>query len=246
MKFFTGLFTRRRPDADDPLARLLDDATWNTARRAEFYRALLEQTLYVPGQMEQGELLVRPYDVDGRKALLLFSSPAKLQSALRDRPGYVAVPARAMFQAAATFDGVILNYGAPRVKEFTHSEIAALLDGSIFTAPAATDHSNSIVLGQPKEYPVPLMEALRQGLPTRPEIRAAYIAQMYATGSQDEPRIVIAFDAAMSDSDFHEFLERVRSLSGSLGHADILFTRLESDGLGEYLRSETAPFYSVG
>ena len=47
----------------------------------------------------------------------------------------------------------------------------------------STAYARQIVLGQPKEYPVRLMEELKAKLPARPEVRAAYIAQMFEEGS---------------------------------------------------------------
>jgi hypothetical protein len=241
---FISRFLPRR-GAGRQIDALLRDAVRAPGGRAAFYRALLDETLFVPGETVEGELFIRPYEIDGRSTLLFFSSGERLSEALADAPSRIELPGRALLGVANVFDRVILDYGSSTAKEFTHSEIEAVLTGAVFEL-AEEETGQGMVVGQPKKYPVRLMDLLRQGLPTRPDVRAAYIAQVYEIESGEEPRVVIAFDTAMSEEELALFFDRVRDLAETNGAPDVRFTRLAEDGLGEYLRSEVTPFYSVG
>lgn len=251
MKSLLSLFSRSKttppasPSAepDDLIDALLAGAVGNTEGRDTFYRELLEGELTVPGEAADGELFVRPYDINRKRTLLLFSTPLKLRRALPDNPPSVTLPSRTLLRAALTFDAAILNYRAPHAKEFTRSEMEAILDGSIFAQSCSTGEYRSIILGQPKHYPVALMDHLRGTLPARREVRAAYIAQVAEEGSLGEPTVVIAFDTAMEGEKLKGLTDEASAAAARLGFGSVLFTRLANDGLGEYLRSETAPFY---
>jgi hypothetical protein len=242
-----GFFSRIRSKSSvDPLDDLLTRAAHNPALREQFYHAMLESTLHVPGEIQQGELFIRPYTVHGRKTLLLFTSPAMV-SVLRDHPTLVEVEGRLLLQASAGFETTILNYGSRNEKEFTPPEIRALLDGSIFQPASrngATDEtSRGMMVGQPKEYPVRLMNELQRALPSRHDIRAAYLAQITYEGDTTGPIIVIAFDTDISDDEFGQLCAKVTAFAEGIGTSGIRLTRLANDPLGEYLRTETTPFY---
>lgn len=247
MGVFSRLFSKSRdlPDQpSDPLDELLRAAASDVERRTEFYRALPECTLVVPGEIGEGELFVRPYEVHGRKALLVFSSPEKLRQGLKDAPEFVELGGRTLLEAALGFETLVLNYGAPHDKEFTRSEIESILDGSILAESCGTGNYRAMLLGQPKHYPVPLMTQLQEWLPSQPEIRAVYIAQMTEEGSQ-ESRIVMAFETDVEEERFRALMNNVAFFADATDAGDILLTRLVDDGLGAYLHSETRPFYQA-
>jgi hypothetical protein len=246
MSFLSKLFPKKNEKEPDLLDMLVEEASHDIGKRSEFYRTLLASRLWVPGEARDGELFIRPYTIDGRKALLLFSSPERMAEGLRERPEFFGVTGRALLEAIPGFDSLILNYRTRTQKEFTSSEVAALLDGSIFEeSNESCGVPRQIVLGQPKEYPVRLMEELKAKLPARSDVRAAYIAQLYEEGTMDAPRIVIAFETEMEEESFEVFRGRAMQLAEACDAGDPIFTRLEDDGLGEYLRKETEPFYKV-
>ncbi|MDB5033235.1 MAG: sseB [Chlorobi bacterium] len=242
MRFLSKLFAGS--PADDPLDALLADAVRAPELREAFYRRLLAATLMVPGEQRDGELLLRPYDLYGKRSILLFTSRAPASS-LRDHPPLVELPARVLLEVSLGFDSVILNYGNRNEKEFTPPEIRGILDGSIFSSGADAGAFGGIMVGQPREYPVRLMNELRSALPSRPDVLRAYIAQVSTEGVTEEPKIVMAFETGMSDDDFELFRGRVGLLAGSVGAEGVHFVRLAADGLGEYLRTETKPFYDA-
>jgi len=248
MGIFSRLFSKPSVSPDSPPDRLDDllrAAASDADRRTEFYRILPESTLIVPGEVGDGELFVRPYDVRGRKSLLVFSSAEKLRQGLNDLPPFVELRGRTLLEAALGFESLVLNYGAPHDKEFTRSEIESILDGSILAASCGSGDYRAVLLGQPKHYPVELMTHLQEWLPSTPEIRSAYIAQMTEEGS-DEPRLVMAFETDAEENRFREVMNNVAFFADAVDAGDILLTRLADDGLGEYLRSETRPFYRAG
>jgi hypothetical protein len=240
-----SLFSRFRksPSPTEQLERLLEAARSDSSRRSEFYRLFLESELCVPGSMDDGELLIQPYDLGGRKSFLVFSSPERMAEGLLDRPEHFTINAEMLLAALPVFDVLVLNYRTRMQKEFTPSEVQALLDGTIFH-PEGTDES--IILGKPKSYPVQLMEALKAKLPARPEVRAAYLAQLYDPAAMDAPRIVIAFETAMDADGFEMLCGNAARIAEACGAEDVIFRRLEEDAVGEYMRREAGAFYRLG
>jgi hypothetical protein len=244
MGFLKNLFSRSSDtETDDPLDRLIIEATENPARREAFYRELLRSRLWVPGELHDGEALIRPYELEDRKTILIFSSPERMVEGLRDRPEFFGANGRALLESLPPFDSLLLNYRTRTQKEFTPSEVAAILDGSIF-APEEGGHcaSRSMIVGQPKEYPVRLMEELKRRLPARAEVQAAYLAQITGEGS-DAPHIIIAFETGMGGPEFELLRSRATELAAACGAEGVEFTRLANDALGEYMRKESEPFY---
>lgn len=225
------------------LENLLERASREPGGRAAFYRALLESRLYIPGETDAQGAYIRPYDLDGKVTIFIFSTEEKLAARLGAETGSIMLAGHILFAALPAFDRLLLDDGSPVSKEFTRSEVAAIIDRSILTIEDADEQScGTSILGQPKNYPVPLMEELKKSLPLRPEITAAYIAQLQESATS-APRIVIAFDTTMDDESFALLCSRAETLAVAVGAPDVIFTRLGDDALGEYLRSETEAFY---
>jgi hypothetical protein len=222
-------FFRSRPR----LERLLDKASRSPRHRAEFYRALLEEELWVPGALDEEGMLVQPFELDGRRVILLFTSERRLREALRTVPGALHVEGRRLLEALPPFDAIVLDHATRLQKELTPSEVRAILDGSIVELLARG--ATPIMLGRPKHYPVPLMDELRPILEADPGVRAAYLCQEQPEGG--EPRIVIALDGDHVDDALREVEARM-SAHGITGRA----MRLGSDATSEYMRKETGAF----
>jgi hypothetical protein len=245
MGFLKNLFSRSGDSGtDDPLDRLIIEATENPARREAFYRELLRSRLWVPGELHDGEVLIRPYELDERKTILIFSSPDRMAEGLRERPEFFGANGHVLLESLPPFDSLLLNYRTRTQKEFTPSEVAAILDGSIFVQGQEGSHcaSRGMIVGQPKEYPVRLMEELKRRLPARDEVHAAYLAQTVEEGSE-EPHIIIAFETELNDEEFELLRSRATELAVACQAEGVQFARLANDALGEYMRKESEPFY---
>ncbi len=231
-----GLFGRKQ--SDDRLAEMLERASSTPSQRVAFYAMLMESILLVPGERIGATLDLRPYDVEGRSTLLLFSSERYL-TILRDRPPVVPISGSDAMRLAAAFDGIVLNYGSRIQKAFTRSEIDAILSGTI--GAIETGDAPATIIGQPKEYPLRLMEELRRLLPRRTDVDAAYIAQI--TRESEAPRIILAFETTMNTNDFATFRERVAALVDAVGTANIDVVQIEAGWLSDYLHTECEAFY---
>ncbi len=250
MNFLTNLFTRSSPETSDPVARLLALAEKDLAARKEFYRAILEQELWVPGQIDETGVLIQPYTVHDKKTLLFYSTQEKLHEGLGEGKECFALVGHQLMEATASFEARILNYATDRAKEFTRTEVLALLDGTIFDAlqgtTAATEGSRVFVLGQPKKYPLQLLEELKLLLAEYPKVASASIALMFdqqQTGSL--PDYVVAFDTDMLQDDFQELVRKAQALATATGTMNIVFTDFTDDTIAEYMRSEVKPFYKI-
>jgi hypothetical protein len=228
------------------LEALLDRASRERNGREAFYRALLERDLLIPGESDAGGLYIRPYDLEGKVTIFIFSTRERLEGRLGKKTEAITLPGHVLFSHLPPFDRLILDDGSKLSKEFTRSEAAALADGSIHTmAAGGWEPEGTSIIGVPKKYPVALMDELKKSLPLRPEVTAAYIAQIQET-PLSEPRIVIALETAMTDDDFDALTARAAMLAAAVGAADVGFIRLGEDAIGEYLRTESEPFYTRG
>ena len=226
------------------LETLLERASRVKGGREQFYRALLESDLLIPGESDAGGLYIRPYELDGRVTIFIFSTQERLAGRLGAQTEAITLAGHILFSHLPPFDRLILDDGSKLSKEFTRSEVAALADRSIL-ATGEWEQSGTSIVGQPKKYPVALMEELKKSLPLRPEIVAAYIAQIQDTPAS-EPRIVIALETAMDEGEFAALTARAAMLATAVGAADVGFVRLAGDAVGEYLRTETEAFYRQG
>jgi hypothetical protein len=242
MSFLTSIFSILNPPNYDRLDYLLESSRHDSASRDEFYRLLLDSTLHVPGKNIDGEMYIQSYDLDGRHVVLVFTSEKRLREGLRELPPSFTMRASELLPALPPYDRLVLNYRTRMQKEFTPSEVQAILDGTIFDETREVS-GDGLVIGQPKVQPVKLMEALKEKLPAREDVRAAYLAQLFDSRTMSEPHPVIAFETDMSDEDFETLRSNASRLAEACEAGDILFMRLEDDAIGEYMRHEVRAFY---
>src|SRR5262245_48903867 len=117
-------------------------AATEPAHRPEFYKRLLESTIYILGQsespagdtrtLEAGEKISIQNWVrnDGSPVIPFFSSLDALQSSIDKETRYLALPARTLFEMTKG-SSLVLNPKSSYGKEFLPNEIEALLSDGV-------------------------------------------------------------------------------------------------------------------
>ena len=217
------------------LERELERASKSVRHRDAFYHALLEDSIWVPGTVSAGEVFIQPFDLDGRRTILAFTSERKLNEALRHNAGALELPGRALLSTLPEYDSLIIDYRTRLQKEMTPSEVAAVLDGSIFTIVRNGAASDRVLLGRPRHYPVPLLDALRPLLADQSDVRAAYMCQVQRERESDANLIIGIDGPSAAIGVVSEFVARVDPSIAVVG--------LKNDATSEYMRRETEPWW---
>lgn len=237
------------------LEALLMRATSDSGVRPEFYRAFLESEILIIGKSSNHKtgrfiadanttLQFREIDFEGRRLIPMFTSLPRLREYLPREEPYLQINCHEFLTRVGSGKGLILNPASAYGKEFIPSEVAALINNSLFTPLEIHQviQKEDVLVGTPGEYPAGLMNGLRSLFRTTPEVKQAYIVQIHKPASGEPAHLLVAIEA---DGDFaalaadcgvviKEILERDK-------FADII--QLQGSGVENYLREECQPFY---
>ncbi|MFM1652486.1 SseB family protein [Brevibacillus sp. B_LB10_24] len=118
------------------------------AKRAVFYRALLQSELIVLGRisgdfatdedgnriaMDDSSVHLDLFEVEGEMVLPVFSREVHLENLIRETRDILLIDTKDLLPLIDSEVKVVLNPGTAFAKELIPQERAALLDGSIFT-----------------------------------------------------------------------------------------------------------------
>jgi hypothetical protein len=245
---------------ENRLERLLPLAAQEPAHRPEFYRLLLESTVYVLGtRSEEGEAGVdaasevqivfweRP---DGTPIVPFFSSLEGLHASSRAEQPYLALPATSLFETTRG-TALVLNPNSPYGREFTPEEVAFLLARRLDNQrvqrremPAGT----SIVFGEPAKYPVKLVDSLTQLLAKHGNVKRSFLALIYDPSGDDErPHLVVGIEA---DGDITKVIGEAGAVAADIMDAseslDFMQVKEGEPGLSENFLTLIKPFYTRG
>ena len=194
---------------DNRLEALLMQAANDPGVRPEFYHQLLESDLFVlivPSGLEAGQhtarqgdhLMIKGIAVEGRKLIPVFTSELRLREYLQQQDHLAQLKGRALLpMIAEQNNGMLLNPASNYGKEFTPTEVAALVDGSIFQQFEKTTLSQNqkAIIGQAKEYPDKLAAALKSFFERDSKVHKAFLAQIQMPQSNEPPHLLIAIEA---------------------------------------------------
>jgi hypothetical protein len=225
--------------------------------RPEFYRLLLESSVYILGHsdgppsgtrtLEAGEnISIRNWERDdGSPVIPFFTSLAALQKAIEEETTYLKLPARSLFEMTRGAV-LVLNPRSPYGKEFFPNEIEALLASGLNRLPEqrVTKEETQVLLGQPANYPSKMVDALTAFLAKRSNVKAAYLALMHDPSQDDKPRLLVGIDA---EGDVEQIIREagVVAAGTSPDGEPVDLVRIEGGdrGLSEYFIREVKPFY---
>lgn len=240
---------------ENDLERALVAAADDPANAPAFYRTLLDSKLLVidesaapaqPGQrtLDAGtQLRLRPLEIEGQPHVPVFSALSRLQAFINSQVNYLSIGARDLF-AILRDSHVVLNPGADYGKQFLPSEVAAIVDGSIFSQQSTyvVPEATQVLLGQPAEYPSHITNALKRFFATRSDVRAAYLAHYHNPARDEKPCTLIGVDAS---GDWAALVGGASLVLGQVARStDVVdFIRIDASGISRYMVNETKPFY---
>jgi hypothetical protein len=171
---------------ENDLERALMEAAADPASLGKFYSLLLDSQLFVLGRAQEGKIEIAQIHHHDRLYHPIFSAPIRMQHYAQDHPRYFSMRGRELF-ANARDAYFLLNPGWAYAKELIPQELARLLQLGNATA----QPTGEILITQPAVFPVILADALRKLFATRPEVEAAYLAQMATAGQSDSPHPIV-------------------------------------------------------
>lgn len=243
------------------LERLLVDAARDPVARPNFYRALLNSTLFAlsPYQKSaegsrtlgpgEGVKIVHWEKRPGQEQYIpLFTSPERIQEALAGSGvtyTTLGIEASAMFEMLLQgTTPAILNPLCSYGKELTLPEMKNLVSGAFF-APSHTEvvqAKRKVLLGQPSEYPHKLVDSLRRLFANDSRVQAAYLARIHDPESGVPPHILIGLKTVGD-------IQAVEQDAGVVARecvfgAPVDFTVVgRGGGVDDYFLKQTKPFY---
>lgn len=239
------------------LERLLVAAATDPAARPAFYRGICQHDLFVitagrtPERTqrlvadENTSLQIRMIELDGKLHAPIFTSVERISDVVPGDVGFVAMQGEAVLAMLRGKD-LVLNPGAEYGKILTAHEVEGLLDGSLFRPEEVPDvGGKQILLGQPKDYPRHITDALSRFFARSRDVKAAYLAHAFVAEVDQAPHTLIGVEAA---GDWRKVaadagvVVREVALPGEI----VDFVRLRpsaTDTIADYMRRETKPFY---
>ena len=245
---------------ENRLERLLPLAAEEPAHRPEFYRLLLQSTVYVLGTGSEegeagvdaaGEVQIQFWEKpDGTPIVPFFSSLEKLHASSQAEQPYLALPATSLFEMTRG-TALVLNPDSPYGREFTLEEVAFLLAGKLDDPPVqrrVMPTGTRIVFGEPAEYPVKLVDSLTQLLAKHGNVKRSFLALIYDPSVDDErPHLVVGIEA---DGDITDVIGKAGAVAADIMDAteslDFIQVREGEPGLSENFLTSIKPFYTRG
>lgn len=259
------------PHSELKLEDLFSQAVDEPAYRPLFLEALLAGHIYCVGysqnsqqievadiqqhQIEAGtQIFIKSWDdTEFDRIIPFFTSLEKMQQAIDSKESFMCLPTR-IFMQMTTGAKLVLNPESHAVKVFYPIEVQALLDGNYSLNPEeyVYDEEVEVLMSEPSPYPKDMLTQLKLYLAQRPEIKAAYVAEMLDNNRDVEPVLIIGllFKKVLSQQSMqqlHQQLGQVAfdSLKGDERAIDLVHLDQDdiADGVEKYLLEETLPFY---
>lgn len=241
---------------ENDLEKAFRIAAGEPAKRPDFYKALLEATVFIIGEsgpsvgqktIEAGEEIKIQNWVrqDNTPVIPFFTSLRSLQRAIDTECNYLSLPARRLFEITKG-SKLFLNPKSEHRKEFFPNEIEALLSHGVNRLPEqrVTSKATQVLLGQPAVYPAKMVESLSTLFATRGNVKAAYLVQMHDPQHDKKPHLVIGIAA---DGDIETIVREAGAVAGDTSPAgervDLVRIAHDEQGLSEYFLKQVRPFY---
>ncbi|WP_175650781.1 enhanced serine sensitivity protein SseB [Pseudomonas sp. Marseille-P9899] len=241
---------------ENALEKSLRLAADEPANRPDFFKTLLNSTVYVLGttgtdegqaNLEAGSSITIAHwqKPDGSAVIPFFSSLQTLQRSIDSEESYIEIPARSLFeitQGAPLF----LNPKSPYGKEFFPDEVRHILSDGIGheSTQRTVEKDTRVLLGQPSQYPSKMVSSLTHLLARHRNVKRAFLALMHNASSDEKPHLVIGIEA---DGDVELAMREAGNVAGDTvpdGEVvDLYRVHHGESGLSDYFLHETAPFY---
>jgi len=237
-------------------ANLLEIALKNAfddpASRPLFFRELLDSKVLIISAGEKPKIVngaipqdtkisIANINFGGRQCVPFYTSEARIPAGTE----YLLLDAKALFEITRGAY-LVMNPGVAYGKEFFPDEIARLLDGTVFQPRERyiAQKEMKVLIGQPKEYPKDLVEALSRLYANSPTVERAWVAFYHNPERDTEGGLLVALDVP-NEKD----MERISGETGIVIESGILkgkqrvdLLRYADSGVAGYFTNQK-PFY---
>lgn len=241
---------------ENSLERSLMKAADDPAHRPQFYKDFLDGEIFFinrgpsPEKIErrtvkEGEhFRISNIEIEGEDYIPIFSSLQRLQAVIKDEVCFVNLRVKDFLETTLG-SNLVLNPGSDYGKQFTKTEIENLLDGSIWEPKNTyvTKKETNILIGQPKNYPHELCDALSRLFKKIKSVKSAYLAHFHNPETGDPPHTLIGL---VAEGNWNEIVAQAGIVAESIQIPDppIDFIKIEPNGSHtDYFLSECKPFY---
>jgi hypothetical protein len=238
----------------DNIEKLIEKAASEPGLRPKFYKTLLDSELIVITSEHSGELGTRTLEKDTTLKIFsmeddkiaVFTSADRIfdKNIIQTEVSFVGMNGRALLEATKGAT-LLLNPFSEFGKELTPSEIAGLLDGSIFQPKHVEEikKNTKIRIGQPAQLPDGLVKSLSEYSKSRKEIEAVYIAMVERVDSGEPPGLMIGLRISDNVQEiFGEIGEVIHPHIPEGNHIDLMKIS-GTDGFSEYFNN-VEPIYT--
>lgn len=212
----------------------------------DFLQEFLKANLYVKAKKENGSIR---FEVVNNE-LLAFTSPDCLSRADQKLNEYLVIDARSLLKSIPEGHSLVLNSGQNYGKIFLYNEIQDILTGRLpesATRRFEIKQKTNVLIGQPKEYPVALVECLIEHMSRDGDIDRAYLVWV----KLENERMPHAMVGIKFNQNAKTKYDEVVLELGEISHKKIKkgeyvdFIEIKENLLGvtEYMVHKTKPFY---
>lgn len=244
-------------EPQNDLERSLVKAAGDPAHRPQFYKDFSIADIFIvqhgkpPPKEHTTETLavgttiqIQNIEHNGEPYIPIFSSLVRLQATLSQEVTYLAMNAME-FMNLTQGAAMLLNPGSDYGKEFTRNEVASILDGSIWqpTERYTVKKQVEVMLGQPKNFPTELVDALGRFFKKKKQVKRAWIAHIFNPDDGQKPHTLIAIEAS---ENFDEVSAEAGIVISSVRIPDPpvdVMPIAGKGGLEDYFLKQTKPFY---
>ena len=196
-------------EPSNPLEESMLRASKDAAHRPQFYKDFLSAPIFViqagpvpekagMTKLEAGQTVSFPnMEKNGKSYIPIFTSLQELRRALKSEAAYLSLNAREFLTLTKGAD-LLLNPMSELGKEFPKEEVAALLDGSMWQPESriVVDKPQQVMIGQPKDYPTELVEALSRYFKKESRVKRAYVAHYFNPATGEPPHTLVGIEAS--------------------------------------------------
>lgn len=165
--------------APEELNRLLDASVTNPDTEPEFFRALLDATLYTHAPLHDDSPRLRfvmfMHPIDHTLTIPVFTDKAKADVAARGRARIVSIPGRLLLEATKGAS-LTVNPNDTWCTLYPEEISALLATGDVACVRKVTLEENEASVFKLEKVPTPLIKALRKSLPKLADVKVAYVA----------------------------------------------------------------------
>ena len=194
---------------------------------------------------ENTSLQIGMIEIDGTLHAPIFTSVERISVVVSQEVGFAAMKGDALLAILRGKD-LVMNPGAEYGKIFTAHEVEAICSGSLFNpAKLQVGGGKQILLGQPKDYPRHITEALSRLFARSRDVKVAYLAHAFIPDVDQAPHTLIGVEVVRNGREVvGEACAVVREVAkqGEM----VNFVQLHpqtSDTIADYMRQQTTPFY---